>query len=446
MVNYGAEFLHLGERGKYMKCNNCGMEIPENTKNCPNCGKKDAPKVTKIILGAIGGLVILAVLVVAILYGMGVNLLPRENNIHYKDSYTVKDSVLEDKVDTVVATMGDITLTSGELQFFYWQTVFGFINDYGSVLGSVGLDIYKPLDKQVYDEETGMTFQQIFLQMAFDNWSRYAAMNLLAQEDDFKLSEEAQKVVDSMKDDIEAAAKKAGYTDVEKYVDEAVIPSSSFHSYLSFNTMSYKALAYYDALNKKMQPTAEEIEAYYQAHEEDLKKKGYGKDAGYYYDVRHILVAIEGQKDSNGNYSDEAWQACLEKAQNMLDGFLTGEGTEEAFAALATANSADPGSKNNGGLYAGLTKNTGFIANFKNWYMDESRQPGDTGIVKNTESATQGYHIMFLSNRYPIWETEIKTLIADERTSKLLDEAVDRWPVEIDFSKIILGNIDFAAY
>ena len=38
-------------------------------------------------------------------------------------------------------------------------------------------------------------------------------------------------------------------------------------------------------------------------------------------------------------------------------------------------------------------------------------------------------------------------LIAEipQRTNKLLEEATDRWPVEIDFTKIILGNIDFGA-
>ena len=31
------------------------------------------------------------------------------------------------------------------------------------------------------------------------------------------------------------------------------------------------------------------------------------------------------------------------------------------------------------------------MENFKNWYLDESRQPGDTGIVQSE----YGYHIMY---------------------------------------------------
>ncbi len=428
-----------------MKCKYCSAEIANDAVVCPACHKelpqKQPSKVTKILLASVGGFVILAVLVCAILYGMGVNLLPRDNDIYYKNSYTAKDKVLEDRIDTVVATMGNLELTSGELQIYYWQEVFGFVNEYYTVLDAIGLDLTKSFDKQS-PKDSDMTFQQIFLQMALENWSKTASLILMAQEDGFTLNAKQQEYVDSFRSTIENTAKEAGYTDMEKFIDEMMFPGCSFQAYLDYNVMGYTALAYYDPLYEKMVPTAEEIEAYYQENEAALVAKGYGKDAGNYYDVRHILVAIEGQKGADGTYSEDAWQACLDKAQDMLDEFLAGEATEEAFAKLAKEHSADPGSKDNGGLYADLTKNTSFIANFKNWYLDEGRQPGDTGIVQNTESSVQGYHIMFLSNIKPIWETEIKNLIVPEKTAKLLEEAAAQWPLEVDFTKVILGHMD----
>ena len=436
-----------------MNCKKCGTEIPEGVTACPQCGEtfgEKNGKLLKIIMGSVGGLVIVAVLVSAILYGMGINFLPRENDIFYKDSYTVKDSVLEERLNTVVATMGDLELTSGELQLYYWQNVFGFLQEYSTVLSSIGLDLTQPFDKQICDEETGMTFQQYFLQLAIESWSKNAALVLLSREANFQLGEEEQKTVDSMKEAIEATAKEAGYTDMEKFVDEKLVPGSSFQSYYDFNVLSYMALAYYDVLYNGMLPTAEEIEAYYQANEATLIEKGMGKDAGLYYDVRHILIPVEGKKDENGNvtYTEEDWEKCRVKAQNILDKFLNGEyeggTTENVFAKLAQDNSADPGSKNNGGLYTKLTKSTNFIEGFKNWYLEEGRKAGDTGLVKNTQSSTQGYHIMYFSGTHDIWEVECEELLIQtipDKTTKLLQDATDRWPVEIDFTKMILGNM-----
>ena len=162
--------------------------------------------------------------------------------------------------------------------------------------------------------------------------------------------------------------------------------------------------------------------------------------------MRHILIEIEGEgtQDENGKtvYTDAEWAACRAKAQKMLDEFLAGDATEEAFAALAQEHSADPGSASNGGLYPQLTKDYGFIKDFENWYVDEARKPGDTDLVKNTESSVQGYHIMYFSSSKPIWEYEVGTLVLSEKVSQLMEEAKNTWPMEVNYKKIALGNAD----
>ena len=61
-----------------------------------------------------------------------------------------------------------------------------------------------------------------------------------------------------------------------------------------------------------------------------------------------------------------------------------------SFAVLAGQHSDDPGSAENGGLYESIYPGQ-MVQPFEDWCFDESRQPGDTGIVK-TE---YGYHIMY---------------------------------------------------
>ena len=111
-------------------------------------------------------------------------------------------------------------------------------------------------------------------------------------------------------------------------------------------------------------------------------------------DVRHILIGFEGgtTDETTGvtTYSDEEKAAAQETAQALLDEFLAGEATEEAFATLANENSTDTGSNTTGGLYEDVYPGQ-TVTNFNNWCFDESRQPGDTGIVETD----YGYHVMY---------------------------------------------------
>ena len=109
--------------------------------------------------------------------------------------------------------------------------------------------------------------------------------------------------------------------------------------------------------------------------------------------VRHILVPYEGgTTGENGQktYTDEEKAAAKTKAEELLAQFTSGETTEDAFAALAKENSTDGGSKENGGLYEDVYPGQ-MVRNFNDWCFDESRKPGDTGIVESD----YGVHVMY---------------------------------------------------
>lgn len=152
--------------------------------------------------------------------------------------------------------------------------------------------------------------------------------------------------------------------------------------------------------------------------------------------VRHILVeaknednpATEDVDESTEDPTDEAFAAAEQKAQALLDQWKAGEATEESFAALVAENSADTASINTGGLYERVYDGYMFDG-FNDWIFDDARQSGDTGLVKNTESTTQGWHIIyFVGNDAPVWETsaraglwgnEVKNNLEIVRTNKL---------------------------
>lgn len=451
----------MGERGTTMKCEFCGVELEKGATVCPACGealnapvkkKKVDSRVWKKVLAIVGIVALGLVLTGAILnfMGLGKNVWHtmkfwRPNDINYKLSYTVKNTVAEKKKDIVVATLGNQKLTNGELQVRYWSEVFEFVAYYGSYLDYSGLDITKPLNEQYY-EGTNVTYQQKFLEIALEKWRTDAIIAQLAEDANFKLSAEQQKLVDDVPGKLQKMAAEEKYTDLEKYIDEKIVPGSSLAYYLEDRNMNYRATCYYNSVYENMKPTQEQIDAYYAAHEAEFIENKIDKSAGDYHDVRHCLVGIEGGADPMGDYGTDQWAICLEAAQELLDSYLAGEQSEKAFADLAFNHSQDPGSKDNGGLYTELTKDTNFIDAFKEWYLDPERKVGDTGLVKNDKSEIQGYHIMYYVGGTPIWQREAQNAIISEQTEKMLEDGRAKWELKVDYKKMVLSTVDIPAF
>lgn len=157
--------------------------------------------------------------------------------------------------------------------------------------------------------------------------------------------------------------------------------------------------------------------------------------------VRHILIEAKNEDDpatadvdeSTEDPTDEAFAAAEQKAQALLDQWKAGEATEESFAALVAENTADSASVTTGGLYENVIQGY-MIETFNDWIFDDARQSGDTGLVKNTESTKQGWHIIyFISEDEPLWKVtaragiwsdSVKDNLEIVRTDKL-DSIVD---------------------
>ncbi|MBR4972628.1 MAG: peptidylprolyl isomerase, partial [Oscillospiraceae bacterium] len=110
--------------------------------------------------------------------------------------------------------------------------------------------------------------------------------------------------------------------------------------------------------------------------------------------VRHLLVAFEGGKYNSTTgtttYTDAEKEKARTEAMKLKLEFEAGEMSEEAFAKLATEKTKDTGSKENGGLYENVYPGQ-MVEAFEDWCYDESRKPGDLGLVETT----YGYHIMY---------------------------------------------------
>ena len=352
-----------------------------------------------------------------------------------KGSYSVSDEEAIAAGDTVVATIGEHQLTNSQLQVYYWMEFQNFLNQYGAYAPYFGLDYTQPLDTQL--EEEGRTWQQYFLDTALNNWHQVQAMSLVAQEAGTPMSEESKTYLEGLDAYLEQTAAANGVT-VEELMVGNFGPGADKEDYRYFQDLYLTGVPYYEAAVEALDPSEEELEAYFAEHEEEYTASGVTKDSKF-VDVRHILVQVKGgTADENGAvvYSDEEWKTCETEAQAILDAWLAGEKTEESFAALATEKTEDPGSQATGGLYEQVYEGQ-MVPEFNDWCFDESRQYGDYGLVRTS----YGYHVMFFVNSEPSWISYAEADWMNEQSANLLETVTSRYPMEVSYEKIVLGVV-----
>ncbi len=536
-----------------MFCKYCGKELPEGISLCPECGKDNKPGFPwKPAVATLGCVVLLGVLAWFLYFGITGRLLPKKNDVYYKENYTVDADQAAANQNNVVATMGEDKLTNGQLQVFYGMQIIDYLQNNGAVF-----DYKASLADQVCDKETGLTWQQFFLEAALNTWKQYRLITNKAIAAGYTLPAARQQELDGLYDEIKELAETHKFESVEALIHADVGPGCTFEDYKYYFELYYYGELYYREMAGKLEVSTEEMESYYLEHKANFEANGINKESGiladiyqilikpeggtagadgktkvytedefaacrqeiqnildtwlagektkesfaalakeksedsntaskgglisYLYkdylttvDVRHILLQPEGgTQDATGKttYTVEQWQACYEKAQNLLNLYLSGNKTEAEFAELAKNHTAD-GNGSVGGIYMDVPLNY-MVEPFEKWIFDSSRQPGDTDIVKTD----YGYHIMYFVHRddavdqwvfnesrqagdYEIiqadngwylvyyaygeqgWIRLAEAGVMEQKAEQLLDELLTGAEMKVKYASIVLGEAD----
>jgi len=426
-------------------CRFCGTELPKNSTVCPSCGKDNDLKVIagkkkltkKQITTIIVSILVVAALIPAIYFGVkGIQQLTKPNDLYYKDNYSCSEEDMSRHNDTVIATLGDATLTNKQLQVFYWSRVYEFMDYAGNYASYYGLDYKTPLNEQIYDKETGKTWQHMFLEQALMDWNNYTVLAQQAKANNFQMPEDYQTTLDTLKETLQKSVDAAKMDSIDAYLDANVAPGCTFEDYKHYYELYLYSNAYYTHLMENLEITDDEMDTFFSENADTLKSQyGITKDSGDLNSVRHILVLVEGgteNEEGDTVYSDEEWETCRKEAQEILDQWLAGDKTEDSFAKLAIEHSEDEGSSANGGLYTGINKSSTLVKPFLNWCIDESREYGNTGLVKST----YGYHVMFFVEREAGWILYCRDGVKNEKMQTMLGELTKENPADVNYKKI----------
>ena len=489
------------------KCKFCGAQMEEEVTLCPECGKdnKETEEITpveelaeeaaaavemeempaeapeaedaeeeqsagkatpkKIAVSVIAIVLLLAMIAGMLMIGMKPaaqqpadtttteepfqGTIPADGNpedVTCKGSYSVSDAEAAAGAATVVATMGDQTLTNAQLQVYYWNYVKSYLNSENGYMALMSgqLDFSHPLDMQVCAVDPTMTWQQFFLAGALDNWKFMQALAIEAKASGFTISEADKQALESTPESLESTAVQMGYASAQDLLVAEFGAGITMDDYMHFEELYYNSIPYYNAESAKLTVTDEEAEAFFAEHEEEYAQLGLLR-TDVLVDVRHILIMPEGATNAtirSETFPEEAWAASEKRAQEIVQEYLDGDQTEARFSELANTYTQDANDSNmdgqpDGGLYTGVTKQTSFVPEFLAWCMDANRQVGDVEIVR-----TQfGFHIMYFSKTEALWPQYARQDAMVGKSNDLIAGVVERNPDTVDYSAITLAAL-----
>ena len=398
---------------------------------------------------------------------------------------TCLGSYTGDVNDAVVAQVGDAALTNKELQVWYWAEV----SAYRQENREVNPDYDKPLDTQICEIDASVnSWQQYFLKLALNSWHK--AQSLIAHSEEVPLpTEEAyqpnldnhaeyltdqpatdllygynpyyapnsmhQAYLDSLPDTLETLAQEKSYAGGEEMAKSAFGTDGA--SLLAYAEDTNRAYMYFTQLTYYIEPTEEELTAFYEENKEAFDA------AGKTVDIRHlqlvpddivevshywsaeptepkVIEEVYVAEDGTVSCSEDAWAEYEKKAQELLQTWRKKvKRTEYSFGEVVHDSSDDTGTALDGGRYLGIRQGQ-LIEELDVWCFDEARQPGDTTIIRSP----YGMHILYFCGSTDNAFADAEEAYYHQQQEAILAQARESYPMDVTYSAITLTEAEAA--
>ena len=223
--------------------------------------------------------------------------------------------------NTKAITVGDYTLTSVDVNYYYIDTVNNYVNQYSSYLSLI-MDVSKPLNEQVINNETGATWADSFMESAKETIKSTYAIYDMAMKDNHQMSETEQQRVESQMVTMQLYAAYYGYNNVDAYLRAMYGNGASEKSYRNYLEVASMANSYLTAHSESLEYTAEQLLNYQQ--KAPYEYNSYTFSSCY---LKADFFYKGGTTDDKGNvtYSDAEKAAGLIEAELVAKQLASGE-------------------------------------------------------------------------------------------------------------------------
>lgn len=306
---------------------------------------------------------------------------------------------------TVALTIGDHELSNADLNYYFIDSVSRFYqnayNSYGDyttmyVLLNNGLDMTQPLNTQYYNETTGETWADYFLQDAITYAEETYALYSKAMAEGFVMSEDQETSLNAALASTAALAGYEGHPTLESYLKANYGNCADEESYVDYCRVNAIADAYYTEYANSLSYTQEEIDTYNTENYDKLSAFDYSY---YYVGVTSFLPADVKAADAT-EAQREAARAEAEAEANKLAQSKDLVILNKNIASMAINADNDKAAATE----INMTGIGSVATLYSEWIADPARVAGETTVVKyesesDSDELVDGYYVVLFEGR-----------------------------------------------
>lgn len=328
--------------------------------------------------------------------------------------------------DGVVAQFGNHTLTNVGFNYYYWDNVIAFLNDNGSSTQDY-FDLYTPLDQQFYSEE--LTWQDFFINNALMAFKQYSVINDIAESQGFTLSETAQNTLANAENELKGLGEAMGFSSAQEYLAGNYGDGATIESYCEYIHDQFVVREYMASIQDSFDYTDEEVEAYYDEHQDTYIENGLYKNDVNMAKLRYLMVLPEEQTEENYKIIDAAFDEMLADWETWEDK------SEEGFMAFGEKWSEKGFAQD---YLESVAPNMIDFSYFDDWVFGEPRELGDT----RTYYKESGDYMFFYVGQTDeiFWRKQVKSDMCSESFNNTLLNEMANYTYAVHEGNIVIAQ------
>lgn len=296
--------------------------------------------------------------------------------------------------NTLAAIVGDHELNSVELSYFYNDAVTNMYNQWYSsyqnytatyVKMLYGLDLTKPLDKQIQNTEKNTTWADYFVSIALDDAKSTYALYDKAVSEGFKVPEEDLKEMEDTLSSTDTLAKMYGYKTADDYLRAYYGYGSDLESYSKYMNVLTTVYAYRNSYLDSLKYTDADLREHEKEHYNDYSAFSYD----YYYLSYTSFLPTKSESDADTSYTDAEKEAARAKVKEVAESLAKATSAED-FDKLIKALEINKDKTDAASTKSDRTLYSSVNSVMRDWLSSKDRKAGDmTAIASTTTNKTE---------------------------------------------------------